>query len=72
MAIQNKLVDMKLLIRMEDTSTRDEGEESELHTHQCAATNDELYAAANAIAALQSRPLSGIRTVATGDLADAL
>ena len=25
-----------------------------------------------AIAALQSRPLSGIRTVATGDLADAL
>ena len=37
----------------------------------CAATNDELHAAANAIAQLQSRPLSGIRTVATGDLADA-
>lgn len=39
---------------------------------KCAATNDELYAAANAIAALQSRPLLGIRTVATGDLADAI
>ena len=31
MAIQNKLVDIKLQIRVEDTST---GEESELHTHQ--------------------------------------
>ncbi len=35
MAIQNKLVDMKLQIRVENTSTgEDKGEESELHTHQ--------------------------------------
>lgn len=74
MAIQNTLVDIKPQIRVEDTST---GEMKNLNFTRikCAATNDELYAAANAIAALQSRPqsrpLSGIRTVATGDLADA-
>ena len=69
MAIQNTLVDIKPQIRVEDTST---GEMKNLNFTRikCAATSDELYAA-NAIAALQSRPLSGIRTVATGDLADA-
>ncbi len=73
MAIQNKLVDMKLQIRVEDTSTGETKVKNLNFTRiKCAATNDELYAAANAIAALQSRPLSGIRTVATGDLADAL
>ena len=72
MAIQNKLVDMKLQIRVEDTSTGEMKVKNLNFTRiKCAATNDELYAAANAIAALQSRPLSGIRTVATGDLADA-
>ena len=76
MAIQNKLVDMKLQIRVEDTSTGETKVKNLNFTRiKCAATNDELYAAANAIAALQSRPqsrpLSGIRTVATGDLADA-
>lgn len=40
--------------------------------HDLSYSDLRLYAAANAIAALQSRPLSGIRTVATGDLADAL
>ena len=71
MAIQNTLVDIKPQIRVEDTST---GEMKNLNFTRikCAATSDELYAAANAIAALQSRPLSGIRTVVTGDLADAL
>ena len=70
MAIQNKLVDIKPQIRVEDTST---GELKNLNFTRIkyAATSDELYAAANAIAALQSPPLSGIRTVATGDLADA-
>lgn len=81
MAIQNKLVDMKLQIRVEDTSTGEMKVKNLNFTRiKCAATNDELYAAtndelyaaANAIAALQSRPLSGIRTVATGDLADAI
>ena len=72
MAIQNKLVDMKLQIRVEDTSTGETKVNNLNFTrNKCAATNDELYAAANAIAALQSRPLSGIHTVATGDLADA-
>lgn len=67
MAIQNKLVDMKLQIRVEDTSTGETKVKNLNFTRiKCAATNDELYAAANAIAAL-----SGIRTVATGDLADA-
>ena len=42
-----------------------------IHTRVWRGPNDELYAAANAIAQLQSHPLSGIRTVATGDLADA-
>ena len=69
MAIQNKLVDMKLQIRVEDTSTGEMKVKNLNFTRiKCAATNDELYAAANAIAALQSRPLSGIRTVATGCL----
>ena len=71
MAIQNKLVDIKLQIRVEDTSTGETKVKNLNFTRiKCAAANDELYAA-NAIAALQSRPLSGIRTVATGDLADA-
>ena len=65
MAIQNKLVDIKLQIRVEDTSTGETKVKNLNFTRiKCAATNDELYA-------LQSRPLSGIRTVATGDLADA-
>ena len=65
MAIQNKLVDMKLQIRVEDTSTGEMKVKNLNFTRiKCAATN--------AIAALQSRPLSGIRTVATGDLADAV
>lgn len=73
MVIQNKLVDIKLQIRVEDTSTGEMKVKNLNFTRiKCAATNDELYAAANAIAALQSRPLSGIRTVATGDLADAI
>ena len=64
MAIQNKLVDIKLQIRVEDTSTGETKVKNLNFTRiKCAA--------ANAIAALQSRPLSGIRTVATGDLADA-
>ena len=72
MAIQNTLVDIKPQIRVEDTSTRETKVKNLNFTRiKCAATNDELYAAANAIAALQSRPLSGIHTVATGDLADA-
>ena len=65
MAIQNKLVDMKLQIRVEDTST------GEMKVKNLNFTRIKC-AAANAIAALQSRPLSGIRTVATGDLADAI
>ena len=72
MAIQNKLVDIKLQIRVEDTSTGEMKVKNLNFTRiKCAATNDELYAAANAIAQLQSRPLSCVRTVATGDLADA-
>ena len=54
MAIQNKLVDMKLQIRVEDTSTGETKVKNLNFTRiKCAATNDELYAAANAIAALQ-------------------
>ena len=58
MAIQNKLVDMKLQIRVEDTSAGETKVKNLNFTRiKCAA--------------LQSRPLPGIRTVATGDLADA-
>ena len=50
MAIQNKLVDMKLQIRVEDTSTGETKVKNLNFTRiKCAATNDELYAAANEI-----------------------
>ena len=49
MAIQNKLVDIKLQIRVEDTSTGETKVKNLNFTRiKCAATNDELYAAANA------------------------
>lgn len=47
MAIQNKLVDLKLQIRVEDTSTGETKVKNLNFTRiKCAATNDELYAAA--------------------------
>ena len=60
MAIQNKLVDIKPQIRVEDTST---GELKNLNFTRikCAATSDELYAAANAIAAAVGHPHGGDR-----------
>ena len=43
MAIQNKLVDIKLQIRVEDTSTGEtKGQTLHFTRIKCAATNDEL------------------------------
>lgn len=72
MSTTSKTIDMKLQVRVEDASSgTSKVKNLNLNKIKVSATADELYAAGNAIAALQSRPLSGLRTVATSDLADA-
>ena len=72
MATTSKTIDMKLQVRVEDASSgTSKVKNLSFSKIKVSATADELYAAGNAIASLQSRPLSGLRAVATSDLADA-
>ena len=66
MATTSKTIDMKLQVRVEDASSgTSKVKNLSFSKIKVSATADELYAAGNAIASLQSRPLSGLRTVAT-------
>lgn len=72
MSTTSKTIDMKLQVRVEDASSgTSKVKNLNFSKIKVSATSDELYAAGNAIASLQSRLLSGLRTVATSDLADA-
>lgn len=72
MATTSKTIDMKLQVRVEDASSgTSKVKNLNFSKIKVSATADELYTAGNAIASLQSRPLSSLRTVATSDLADA-
>ena len=61
----SKTIDMKLQVRVEDVSSgTSKVKNLSFSKIKVSATADELYAAGNAIASLQSRPLSGLRTLA--------
>lgn len=72
MSTTSKTIDMKLQVRVEDASSgTSKVKNLNFSKIKVSVTADELYAAGNAIASLQSRPLSDLRTVATSNLADA-
>lgn len=69
MATKMKMVDLKLQIRVEDESSGSmKIKNVNLTKVKFSATNEELLAAGKAIADLQTRALSGVRSVVSGDL----
>ncbi len=71
MAAKKTVIDMKLQVRVEDESSGTlKYKNVSFSKVNFAATDEQLLAAGNAIAELQTRNLSGVRTVVTGDLAE--
>lgn len=73
MAATKKLYDIKLQVRVENgTTTTDAKALKSLNLNQIKldATADQLLAAGEAVAHLQSQTLSGIRVIDSYDLAD--
>ncbi len=69
MATKKNLVDVKLQVRVEDTSSGTmKVKNLSFSKIKMTATDDELLTAATAISELQTRALTGIRSVVTGDL----
>lgn len=69
MATIKKLSDVKLQVRVEDDSSGSTKVKNlSFSKIKMTATDEELLAAGTAIADLQSRPLTGVRSVVTGDL----
>ncbi len=69
MATKKNLVDVKLQVRVEDTSSGTmKVKNLSFSKIKMTATDEELLTAATAISELQTRALTGIRSVVTGDL----
>ncbi len=69
MSTSKKISEVKLLVRVEDDSSGTTKVKNLSYSKiKLAATDEELLAAGNAIAELQTRTLSTVRSVVTGDL----
>ncbi len=69
MATKKNLVDLKLQVQVEDESSGTLKTKNLSYTKiKLTASDEELLTAGNAIAELQTRNLSNVRSVVTGDL----
>ncbi len=69
MATKKHVIDVKLQVRVEDDSSGSTKIKNvNLTKVKFTATDEELLAAGTAVAELQTRALSGVRTVVSGDL----
>ncbi len=69
MAAKKSTVDVKLQVRVvEESDNTSTTKNLNFSKVKFTATDEELLTAGNAIADLQTRPLSGIRSIVTGDL----
>ncbi len=69
MATKKNLVDLKLQVQVEDDSSGTTKLKNLSYTKiKLTASDEELLTAANAIAELQTRNLSNVRSMVTGDL----
>ncbi len=69
MATKKNLVDLKLQVQVEDDSSGSTKLKNLSYTKiKLNATDEELLTAGNAIAELQTRNLSNVRSIVTGDL----
>ena len=74
MSISKSMKNLKLQVRLEDGSTASGSTKYKnlnLTKIKLTATDDQLYAAGQALSELQTLPLSDIRTVSTQELTDA-
>lgn len=74
MSISKAMKNLKLQVRLEDgntTSGSTKYKNLNLTKIKLTATDDQLYAAGQALSELQTLPLSDIRTVSTHELTDA-
>ena len=69
MATKKNLVNVKLQVQVEDDSTgRTKLKNLSFSKIKLSVTDEELLTAGNAIAELQTRNLSNVRSIVTGDL----